>query len=99
MQPCKKAVEMRSGRFPKGVKWFLLNKLFGMRPSEIAEMEGMDKRSSQVRSQIARVVDQLSAGEIRLWEPSPEEAEAAKARLDAQRAKRRERHAAKKAVA
>ena len=88
---------MRSGRFPKGVKWFLLNKLFGMRPSEIAEMEGVV--SSGVRASIARVADRLSAGEMQLWEPSPEEAEAAKARLDAQRAKRRERHAAKKAVA
>jgi hypothetical protein len=40
--------------------------------------------------------DQLKAGEISLIETTPEEAEAAKARLDAQRRKRRECHARKK---
>ena len=78
---------------PKGQKWYLLNKLFGLRPSEIAEMEGLDKRSSSVRQLIIRVSDQLKAGEISLIEVTPEEAQAAKARLDAHNAKRRERHA------
>jgi hypothetical protein len=40
--------------------------------------------------------DQLKAGEISLIETKPGEAEAAKARLDAHRKKRRERHARKK---
>ena len=42
--------------------------------------------------------DQLKAGEISLIETTPEEAEAAKTRLDTQRKKRRERHAKKKAA-
>jgi len=42
------------------------------------------------------ISDQLKAGEIRLIETTPEESAAAKARLDAQRKKRRERHAKKK---
>jgi hypothetical protein len=46
-------------------KWFLLNKLFGIMPSEIADMEGL-KGSSVVRQLIIRVSDQLRAGEIRL---------------------------------
>jgi len=45
---------------------------------------------------IIRVSDQLKAGEISLIETTPEEAKAGKARLDAVRAKRRERHAKKK---
>ena len=86
-------VAKRSGNLPKGQKWYLLNKLFGMRPSEIAELEGLDKRSSSVRQLIIRVSDQLKAGEISLIETTPEEAEAAKARLDTLHKKRRDRHA------
>ena len=88
----KKQVEERSGIMPKGQRWFLLNKLFGLRPSEIAEMEGLDKRNSSVRQLIIRVSDQLKAGEINLIDAIPEEAEAAKARLDTQRKKRLDRH-------
>jgi len=43
------------------------------------------------------VRDYLKAGEIRLIETTPEEAEAAKARLDEVRKKRRDRQASKKA--
>jgi hypothetical protein len=89
----KKKVEQRSGSLPKGQKWYLLNKLLGFRPSEIAEMEGLDKRSSAVRQLIIRVSDQLKAGEINLIETTPKEAAAAKTRLDEVRRKRRERHA------
>ena len=92
----KKKVEDNSASIPKSQKWYLLNKLFGLRPSEIAEMEGLDKKSSSVRQLIIRVSDQLKAGEISLIETTPEEAEAAKARLDTQRKKRRERHAKKR---
>ncbi len=66
-----------------------------LRSSEIAEMEGMDKRNSSVRQLIIRVSDQLKVGEISLIETTPEEAQAAKARLDIHNAKRRERHARK----
>lgn len=88
-------VEERSGSFPLGVKWFLLNKLLGVRPSEIAKVEGV-KHPSAVRGMIIRVSDQLRCGEITLFEKEPEEAEAAKARLEAKRAKRRERYAKNK---
>jgi hypothetical protein len=51
---------------------------------------------SAVRGMIIRVSDQLRCGEISLFEKDPEEVEAAKARLDALREKRRERHAKNK---
>jgi hypothetical protein len=92
----KKRVEQRSGSLPKGQKWYLLNKLFGLRPSEIAEMEGLDKRSSSVRQLIIRVSDHLKAGEISLIETTPGEAKAVKARLDDVRKKRRDRQSKKK---
>jgi len=84
--------EERSGSFPAGMRWFLLNRLFPMRPAEIARMEGV-KNPSAVRGLIIRVSDQLTCGEISLFEKDPQEAEAAKARLEAKRAKRRERYA------
>jgi hypothetical protein len=95
IEPWKKMVEERSGSFPKGVKWFLLNKLFQIRPAEIARMEGV-KNPSGVRGMIIRVSDQLSCGEISLFEKDPEEAQVAKAKLDAQRKQRRERYARNK---
>ena len=61
-------------------------------PSEIAEMEGLKKKSNSVRQLIIRVSDQLQAGEIRLIETTPKESQAAKARLDAHRKKRRGRY-------
>ncbi len=73
----------------------LLNKLLGARPAEIARMEGV-KHPSEVRGMIIRVSDQLSCGEISLFEKDPEEAEAAQARLEAQRKKRRGRYAKNK---
>jgi hypothetical protein len=88
-------VEERSGSFPAGMRWFLLNKLFQMWPAEIARMEGV-KHPSEVRALIIRVSDQLRAGEISLLEVDQGEAEAAKAKLDAQREKRRERYALNK---
>ena len=91
----EKRVEERSGYMPKGQRWFLLNKLFDLRPSEIAEMKGLDKRNSSVRQLIIRVSDQLKAGEISLIETTSEEACAAKVRLNVHNAKRRVRHARK----
>jgi hypothetical protein len=88
----KRKVEARSGSMPKGQRWYLLNKLFGLRPSEIAELEGLDRKSSSVRQLIIRVSDQLAAGEISLLEIGPDDAEAAKARLERHNAKRRKRY-------
>jgi DNA-directed RNA polymerase specialized sigma24 family protein len=87
----KKQIEERSGKIPKGQKWFLLNKLFGIMPAEIAEMEGL-KGSSAVRQLIIRVSDQLRAGEIRLIDSTPEESAAAKLRLDSEREGRRRKY-------
>ena len=64
--------------------------------TEWAKLEGINKKSSSVRQLIIRTSDQLQAGELSLIEVTPEEREAAKARLDAHRKKRRERHAKKK---
>jgi hypothetical protein len=90
----RRKVEARSGSLPKGQKWYLLNKLLGLRPSEIAEMEGM-KGSSSVRQLIIRVSDQLAAGEIKLTDYTKKESQAAKARLENQRAKRKARYSIK----
>jgi hypothetical protein len=60
--------------------------------TERAKLEGLDKKSSSVRQLIIRTSDQLQAGELSLIEVTPEQAEAAKARLDTHRKKRRERH-------
>lgn len=87
-----KRVEERSGKIPKGQKWYLLNKLFGLLPSEIAELEGMNG-SSSVRQLIIRVSDQLAAGEIKLTEYTEEESQVAKAKLEEHRKKRRDRYA------
>jgi hypothetical protein len=74
------------------MRWFLLKKLLGARPAEIARMEGV-KNPSGVWGLIIRVSDQLRCGEISLFEKEPEETEAAKANLDAKRAQRRARYA------
>jgi ParB-like chromosome segregation protein Spo0J len=87
-------VEERSGAFPDEVRLYLLNKLFQLRPAEIAKLEGKQPRA--VQGMIIRVSDQLRAGELSLFELDQEEAETAKARLEAKRKKRRERYARKK---
>ncbi len=66
-----------------------------MRPAEIARMEGV-KNPSAVRGLIIRISDQLTCGEISLFEKDSEEAETAKARLEAKRKQRRERYAKNK---
>jgi hypothetical protein len=48
--------------------------------------------SSSVRQLIIRVSDQLATGEIKLTEYTEEESQAARARLEGHRAKRRERY-------
>jgi len=73
---------------PKDQKWYLLNKLFGLRPSEISELEGINKKISSVRQLIIRTSDQFQAGELSLIEVTPPEKEAAKTRLDTHRKKR-----------
>ncbi len=94
-EPLKQMVEERFVTMERRRKWYLLNKLFGLRPSQIARLEGL-REASGVRALIIWVSDQLRSGEISLIETSPEEAEQAKARLDALRNNRRLRHAKKK---
>jgi hypothetical protein len=72
--------------------------LFGLRPSEIADLDGLDKKNSSVRQLIIRMSDQLKAGEINLIETTPQESAAAKARLDSHRQKRREHHVKKNSL-
>jgi hypothetical protein len=89
----QKQIEERSGRLSKGQRWFLMNKLFGLMPGQIAEMEGIKKGSSAVRQLIIRTSDGIRSGEIRLTDCSENEAAEAKKRLDDHREKRRERYA------
>jgi len=92
----KDRVKARTGDLPKGQKWYLLNKLFRLRPSEISELEVLDKKNSSVRQLIIKTSDQIQAGELSLNEVTPAEKKAAKARLDTHRKKRRKRHAKKR---
>jgi hypothetical protein len=64
------------------------------RPPKSASWRG--KSRPAVRGMIIRVSDKVRAGEISLFEFDQEEAEAAKARLDSQRKKWRERYARNK---
>jgi hypothetical protein len=86
----------RSGELPKGQKYFLMSKVFGLLPSEICEMEGLKKNDNTVRQLIIRISDQLKAGEIRLIDATPQEAQEAKERLDRIRATRRKHYAQNK---
>jgi len=83
-----KKIEERSGAMPKGQRWFLMNKIFQLTPTQIAEIEGL-KNSASVSALIIRVSDQLRAGEIELFPVSQLEALEAKARLDEVRERRR----------
>ena len=83
-----KKIEERSGKLPKGQRWFLMSKVFQLTPSQIAEIEGL-KNSASVSALIIRVSDQLKAGEIELFPVSEIEALEAKNRLDAVRERRR----------
>jgi hypothetical protein len=64
-------VEERSGAFPEGLRLYFLNKLFQLRPAEIAKLEG--KAPSTIKGMIIRVSDKLRAGKISLFEFTDEE--------------------------
>ena len=63
--------------------------VFGLRSSEIMEILSI-KSPSHITNSIKRVSDLIQAGELDLIETTPEEAEAAKNRLDNERKQRRE---------
>lgn len=73
------------GEIPKAQKYFLLNRLFGLIPTEIAEMEGV-KSAESVRKLIIRVSDKYATGEISLMQFEPNETAEAGKRLDTERA-------------
>lgn len=85
-----KQMEERSGSLAKGVKWFLMNKVFGLSPPEIAKLDEV-RNQGMVNREIALTYDKLIAGEFNLFEVAPEpfEIEAARNRLDAKRRKKR----------
>jgi hypothetical protein len=83
----RKEAAQRSEELPPATRYFLLNRLLGFNPSEIARM--VDRDSSVVSKLIIRFSDKLRAGEIRLIDATPSERQAAEERLDAHRAKRR----------
>lgn len=83
------------GAIPKAQKYFLLNRLFGLIPSEIAQMEGL-KSAEAVRKLIIRVSDKYATGEIQLIETEQGDQQQARQRLEAERAYHREYVAAKK---
>ena len=79
--------EKASGSMPKMHKWFLLNKVFGLLPREIAEMDGADVKT--VCGRIKDVADKVMAGQLTFMDPTPEQIEAAKARIEQKRARDR----------
>lgn len=77
------------GTIPKAQKYFLLNRLFGLIPSEIAAMEGL-KSCESVRRLIIRVSDKFATGEIELIETDPVDWKGARKRLEQDRAYHRQ---------
>lgn len=88
LQHIKATVKERSGALTRGQRWYLLNKLFDLTPSEIASFEGL-KNSTPVYKQIKVVSDQIEAGELDLFEVDSAKTEEAKRRLEAKRARDR----------
>jgi hypothetical protein len=74
---------------PKSSQWFIMSRVLGMTPVEIAEFTGAN--ASTVCSGIQNVHDQLAAGEKDLILFSPEQRRAAKSRLERQRQRDRRR--------
>jgi len=87
--------EKASGKMPKTHKWFLLNKVFGLLPREIAEM--YDANVSTVCGRIKDVADKVIAGQITFMDPSPQEVKQAQGRIEAKRSRDRKQWAARQA--
>jgi hypothetical protein len=89
--------------FTKGQRWFLLHRLFGLRLTAIAELDGAEV--GNVKNAVQEVEDRLVAGErcgngngIELPRPpvSPRQVAFARERIERKRARRRAEHAARK---
>jgi len=68
---------------PKTHRWFLLNKVFGLLPREIAEMDGASIKT--ICARIKDVSDCVMIGRLIFMNPSPEQIEAAQQRIDKKR--------------
>jgi len=74
------------GDIPKSHQWFIMARVLNMTPTEISELEGINPKTGAVRKQIARVADQLAAGESGIIIFTPEQRREAKSRLEKRRA-------------
>ena len=88
LKETKKRIEKRSGSIPDNQRWFLMNKVFGLIPTEIMEYEGLSS-PRPIAHAIQTVGDRIAAGELEIFKPDAETMQAAKARLEAKRAKAR----------
>ena len=80
-----KVGEQATGKLPKYVKWLLMAKCLGLSPHDIARIERTTQRV--VSTKIRYAYDRLITGEQTLFpEVTPEEIEAAKARIEKKRA-------------
>ena len=75
--------EKATGKLTKTQKWFLLNKVFGMLPREIAEMEGANVKT--VCARIKDVHDRVVTGHVIFLNPTEDEIRAAQARIEKKR--------------
>jgi hypothetical protein len=66
----REQIAKRSGSLPNGQRWYLLNKLFGLTPAEIAKFEDI-KTSKPVYKAIKYVSDRIEAGELDLFQIDP----------------------------
>ncbi len=84
-----KISEKATGKMPKTHKWFLLNKVFGLLPREIAEMD--DAKVTTVCARIKDVADRVMTGNLIFLDPTPDQIEKAQGRIDKKRARDRKR--------
>ena len=75
--------EKATGKLTKTQKWLLLNKVFGMLPREIAEMEGANVKT--VCARIKDVHDRVVTGQVIFLNPSEDEIRAAQERIEKKR--------------
>jgi hypothetical protein len=61
----KKAARNLSKNMPKNQRWYLMSRVFGLTPKEIAEIDG-DTTNRNVSSAICRVERRLKSGDINL---------------------------------
>lgn len=83
-----RAGEEATGKLPKYVKWFLMAKCLGLTPVNIAKLEGTTR--GIVSPKIRMAYDRIITGNLKLFpEATPEEIEAANARIEKKRVKDR----------